>query len=468
MGSHNTSQNPSRRGSTNESIDTEDEWYKHEIRELEQEEYEKKIEAIKPSASINTKLSHVLIELTATVAKIEYEDCQKHDKAMKAKQEAIPGPTRAPPSTPNPPRGPPHRGGLGPPGPPTGVHQPLAMEVDSMGQPIGATSEEMNDHKKVIMRFQGSEDFEDEAAGGATGVASGGGGRNQQPHIVHGSGLDQLDLEDEEDESSHAEAAIAKRQRGRRGRSGDESSPDSDATQSGPDSLMEDTGGSSDNILDSSNQEKRATKKEAIAVAARAAIVAQAQTQQPGSIPINLKAPVVPSTLPISPTTAAAARLASARTEVPAASKISPRISPDKSHKSTSSSGGSRRSRKSIKTASPEAAANGEAVEAGAEDWNDEDYANGGYYDENGEWVEASGYYDENGDWVETGGYYDESGEWVEYAGYYDENGEWVDVEVPETGFPEEGTEPHVEHQQTEDACDQYYEDTGGGRGMLG
>ena len=449
MGSHNTSQNPSRRASTEESIDTEDEWYKHEIRELEQEEYEKKIEAIKPSASINSKLSHVLIELTATVAKIEYEDCQKHDKAMKAKQEAIPGPTRAPPSTPNPPRAPPHRGGLGPPGPPTGVHQPLAMEVNSMGQPIGATSEELNDHKKVIMRFQGSEDFEEEAGG--AGGASGGGGRNQQPHIVHG-GLDQLDLEDEEDESSHAEA-IAKR-RGRRGRSGDESSPDSDATQSGPDSLMEDTGGSSDNILDSSNQEKRATKKGAIAVAASAAIVAQTQ-------PINLKAPVAPSTLPISPTSAASARLASARPE--GASKISPRISPDKSHKSTSSSGGSRRSRKSIKTASPEAAANGEAVEAGAEDWNDEDYANGGYYDENGEWVEASGYYDENGDWVETGGYYDESGEWVEYAGYYDENGEWVDVEVPETGFPEEGTE-HVEHQQAEE----YYEDTGGGHGMLG
>jgi hypothetical protein len=460
LGSHNTSQNPSRRPSTEESIDTEDEWYKHEIRELEQEEYEKKIEAIKPSASINSKLSHVLIELTATVAKIEYEDCQKHDKAMKAKQEAIPGPEAqravppGPPSTPNPLRAPPHRGGLGPPGPPTGAHQPLAMEVDSMGQPIDATSEELNDHKKVIMRFQGSEDFEEEA-GGAGGTS--GGGRNQQPHIVHG-GLDQLDLEDEEDESSHAEA-IAKR-RGRRGRSGDESSPDSDATQSGPDSLMEDTGGSSDNILDSSNQEKRATKKGAIAVAASAAIVAQ--TQPP--IPINLKAPVAPSTLPISPTTAAAARLASARPE--AASKISPRISPDKSHKSTSSSGGSRRSRKSIKTASLEAAANGEAVEAGEEDWNDEDYANGGYHDENGEWVEASGYYDENGDWVETGGYYNESGEWVEYAGYYDENGEWVDVEVPETGFPEEGTE-HVEHQQAEDG-DQYYEDTGGGHGMLG
>ena len=466
MGSHNTSQNPSqnpsRRASTEESIDTEDEWYKHEIRELEQEEYEKKIEAIKPSASINSKLSHVLIELAATVAKIEYEDCQKHDKAMKAKQEAIPGPVAqqagppSTPSTPNPPRGPPHRGGLGPPGPPTGAHQPLAMEVDSMGQPIGATSEELNDHKKVIMRFQGSEDFEEEAGG--AGAASGG-GRNQQPHIVHG-GLDQLDLEDEEDESSHAEA-IAKR-RGRRGRSGDESSPDSDATQSGPDSLMEDTGGSSDNLLDSSNQEKRAAKKGAIAVAASAAIVAQ--TQPP--IPINLKAPVAPSTLPISPTTAAAARLASARPEP--ASKISPRISPDKSHKSTSSSGGSRRSRKSIKTASPEAAANGEAAEAGAEDWNDEEYANGGYYDENGEWVEASGYYDENGDWVETGGYYDESGEWVEYAGYYDENGDWVDVQVPETGFPEEGTEPHVEHQQAEDASGQYYEDTGGGHGMLG
>ena len=119
----------------------------------------------------------------------------------------------------------------------------------------------------------------------------------------------------------------------------------------------------------------------------------------------------------------------------------------------------------SIKTALLEAAFN---VEAGAEDWNDKDSASGRYNGENGEWVEVSGYYDKNGDVVETGGYYDESGKWVEYQGYYNENGEWVDVEVPETGFPEDGTEHVIEHQQTEDACDQYYEDTGGGHGMLG
>ena len=203
MGSHNTSQNPSRRGSTNESIDTEDEWYKHEIRELEQEEYEKNIEAIKPSPSLTSKLSHVLIELTATVAKIESEDCQKHDKAMKAKQNAMPGPAPLGGSAAG-------SSAAGPPAlaPPTGMHVPLA--VDSSALDGQATSDE--DHKRVIMRFQGSEDFEED-------------------------GLD-LDLEDEE-ESSHA------KRKGRRGRSDESSENDSDATQSGPDSLMEDTGGSS-------------------------------------------------------------------------------------------------------------------------------------------------------------------------------------------------------------------------------
>ena len=317
----------SRRQSTEESIDTDDEWYKHEIRELEQEAQEKVLAGIQPSESVSSKMNHVFIELTATVPRIEMDQCIQHDKAMKAKQNTFP-----------PPRPPP--------------------EIQAFGlDPVTCSSDE--DHKKVIMRFQSSED--DEMM--------------------------------EEEESSPAQQLHAKRGgKGRGGRSESLSENDSDATQSGPDSLMEDTGGSSENILENKSKDKN--------------------------------------------------------------SKIDP------SHKSTSSGGSSRKSKKSVKTLALEnsstatltavestgggAAVASEAAEAvaseeagaseeqgGYYDENGEWVESGGYYDENGDWVETGGYYDENGDWVETGGYYDESGEWVEYAGYYDENGEWIDVEPP-------------------------------------
>lgn len=392
LGSHNTS----RRQSTEESIDTDDEWYKHEIQELEKEEFEKKIECIKPSDSTNSKLSDVLIELTATVAEVEYDDCQRHSKDMKAEQEENPGPWLPPPE------------GAALlensfAGPPVGVHIPLTTETNLYVD--GSTSD--IDHKKVIMCFQGSEDFEAKI------------------------GLNQLDLEDEEGESLHD------KKRNQQGHS-DESSPDSDATQSGPDSLMEDTGGSSDNILDSSNQEKKNQRQETVV------------SQQPLQ-PLQIKS--VPSSLPI--------------VEAVTDSKISLPWQDPQSCKSSSSTGSSRHSRKSMKgEVTMTASANYEALaEAGGEredEWTNDEYVSGGYYDENGEWVEAFGYYDQNGDWVETGGYYDDTGKWVEYAGYYDENGDWIDVEVS------------LEHQQEQEVYqeeeDQYYaaEDTGGGNSDLG
>ena len=55
----------SRRQSTEESIDTDDEWYRHEIRELEQEQHEKIISSLKPSESVTSKMNHVFIELVS-------------------------------------------------------------------------------------------------------------------------------------------------------------------------------------------------------------------------------------------------------------------------------------------------------------------------------------------------------------------------------------------------------------------
>ena len=100
--------------------------------------------------------------MTATVDKIEAEECQKHDEEMKSKQQAMPGPKALPPRG----QGVGGPGGPAPPplAPPTGVHMPLAMEMeaDPSGLHASATSEGEADHKKVIMRFQGSEDFETE------------------------------------------------------------------------------------------------------------------------------------------------------------------------------------------------------------------------------------------------------------------------------------------------------------------
>ena len=364
IGSHNTSC----KQSTEESVDTDDdEWYVHEIQEFEKEEQDNKIEGIKPSASIKKKLNYVLVELTATVAEVDYEDCQKHDKEMKDKQERF-----SSQSLPQ-------------------IEQDTLIKRKLTGQPLGidmsvaakanlpvVSSRNDIDHKKVIMCFQGSEDFEAEVS------------------------LSQLHLEDE---------SLNEKKRYYQGHQKFESSPDSDATQSGPDSLMEDTGGSSDNILDSSNQEKKNQKQETVLL------------QQPHQ-PLEIKSD--PSTLPIMETSYCKNSL--------------PRQEPQPC-KNSSSTGSLQHSQKPMKPIFSaiegpitDPASNQVLAEGGnerEEEWDNDDYGSGGYYDENGEWVEAFGYYDENGDWVETGGYYDDNGKWVEYAGYYDENGDWIDVQLP-------------------------------------
>jgi hypothetical protein len=355
--SRSSSRVGSRRQSTEESIDTDDEWYKHEMRELEDLEHEKAAEKIKPSASVTSNMSHVLVELTSEVPRIESEACCEHDRLLRAKQSSIPGP-------PPPPR-------------------PSEVEIYPEAHAGGSSGE---DHKKVIMRFQSSEDYDEE----------------------------------EEDESSHA------KRKGRRGRS-ESSENDSDATQSGPDSLMEDTGGSSDNLLDSSNQEERSNKKAAKKAAAALAREAASAEVAPGDVALETS-----PTLENKPTGSQGS------------------LSSRHSRKSSGSSGSSRRSQRSVK------AANGDATASAASE-KDEDYAQGGYYDENGEWVEASGYYDDNGDWVETGGYYDEAGEWVEYAGYYDDNGEWVEVEPPASYYETNNAGEAAASEAT------YYNDGGGG-----
>eukprot|EP00093_Oithona_nana_P002563 02563.XXX_49196_52513_1 [CDS] Oithona nana genome sequencing. len=301
----------SRRQSTEESIDTDDEWYKHEIRELEQEAQEKVLAGIQPSESVSSKMNHVFIELAATVPRVEMDQCIQHDKAMKAKQN---------------------------------------------------TSDE--DHKKVIMRFQSSED--DEMM--------------------------------EEEESSPAQQLHAKRGgKGRGGRSESLSENDSDATQSGPDSLMEDTGGSSENILENKSKTDKNSK-----------IVDQGgHLQKSSSSGSSRKSKKSVKTLALENSSAATTAVESTGGATAAASEA-------------------------VEVVASASEETGAQDQGGYYDENGEWVESGGYYDENGDWVETGGYYDENGDWVETGGYYDETGEWVEYAGYYDENGEWVDVDPPE------------------------------------
>ena len=401
----------SRRQSTEESIDTDDEWYRHEIRELEQIEYEKKLESVRPSASINEKMNHVFIELSATVPKTELEACQAFDREQKSKQATF-----------------------GPPPRPTAESAGALLLAG--GLPAAATTEaiytstsEDEDHKKVIMRFQSSaEDY---------------------------------DAEDSRDESSHA------KRKGRKGHS-ESSENDSEATQSGPDSLMEDTGNSSDNlVLDSSDPNQpphRTRRKSSQPKASKIGInIKQANQQLGGPPPASKSSSSVEAT-------ASGGGLHGSQGSLSSSQKSHRKGSNGSGNNSAGSSNGSRKSQRSVKQQQQNSSSgngNGNNVVAenqnttnvtkvegmpGPDEYDDEEYdedeyGTGGYYDENGEWVEASGYYDENGDWVETGGYYDESGEWVEYAGYYDENGDWIDVEVPEE-IPDQS---------------QYYQDSGGG-----
>ena len=65
----------SRRQSTEESIDTEDEWYQHEILRLQKLEYEQELQKIHPSDSVGNKMDTVLGELHKKVITVSEEAC---------------------------------------------------------------------------------------------------------------------------------------------------------------------------------------------------------------------------------------------------------------------------------------------------------------------------------------------------------------------------------------------------------
>ena len=77
----------SRRQSTEESIDTEDEWYQHEILRLQKLEYEQEMQKIHPSDSVSNKMDTVLGELQGRVEPLSEEQCRKLELETKKKLE---------------------------------------------------------------------------------------------------------------------------------------------------------------------------------------------------------------------------------------------------------------------------------------------------------------------------------------------------------------------------------------------
>jgi len=67
----------SRRQSTEEGIDIEDEWYQHEILRLQKLEYEQELQKIHPSDSVGNKMDSVLGELHTKVIPVSEEECNK-------------------------------------------------------------------------------------------------------------------------------------------------------------------------------------------------------------------------------------------------------------------------------------------------------------------------------------------------------------------------------------------------------
>eukprot|EP00090_Calanus_glacialis_P020380 TRINITY_DN3135_c0_g1_i1.p1 TRINITY_DN3135_c0_g1~~TRINITY_DN3135_c0_g1_i1.p1 ORF type:complete len:2025 (-),score=403.35 TRINITY_DN3135_c0_g1_i1:1587-7220(-) len=67
----------SRRQSTEESIDTDDEWYQHEILRLQKLEYEQELQKIHPSDSVGNKMDSVLGELHTKVIPVSEEECNR-------------------------------------------------------------------------------------------------------------------------------------------------------------------------------------------------------------------------------------------------------------------------------------------------------------------------------------------------------------------------------------------------------
>jgi len=88
----NISRVGSRRQSTEESIDTDDEWYRHEMRELEELEYEKQVEQIKPSPSVTHQMNLALKELCSVKPPIEKDTCDFVEAERMSAQNALPGP----------------------------------------------------------------------------------------------------------------------------------------------------------------------------------------------------------------------------------------------------------------------------------------------------------------------------------------------------------------------------------------
>ena len=473
----------SRRQSTEESIDSEDEWYRHEMRQLENEEYETEASKIKPPQEVNEQMNGVFNELAAMVKPVEKEECDKKEAARLAKQQEMKPKTPPPPPPPQ------------------------------TEEPVPSTSKDIGDHRKVIMRFESSDMDEDDDYG------------------IDDDGA-------ESDETSHDHArrkGVAKND--------DSSDNDSDATQSGPDSLMDDScedrrRSSIDDMLSDQSGKKKGTasKQKSSLTSIKAIKETETDTQSsPSERDLRFqKSSGLPSQQTQSLDTIASSKesISSSQphdskhsrvttsdestnkqrsivqkqiTETSSKDSISSKsaaadsvtITEDKpsSESSKTSSKSSKRaiSRKSItptNARSPSGSTNGKATFAVAASDNPEqqhapleatsswmntgayEYSPG-YYDENGEWVEQSGFYDENGDWVETGGYYTEdTGEWIDYAGYYDDEGEWIDVEPPDTYYASlelfyananADSTTNVTGEYTDPNAGVYYDDGGGG-----
>ena len=477
MNSRASSRVSSRRQSTEESIDSEDEWYRHEMRQLQDMEYETEASKIKPPQEVNEQMNGVFNELTATVKPVEKEECDKEEASRMAKQQHI----QEKPKTPPPPQA---------------------------EEPVPSTSKNIGDHKKVIMRFESS-DVDD----------------------------DEYDVDDdgaESDETSHDHArrkGVAK--------TDDSSENDSDATQSGPDSLMDDSSdaarrrSSIDDMLSDQSGKKKgiSTKKKSSLTSVKAIKDLETDTQSsPSERASKIRQTArMPSQQSQSVETFASSKESISSSQPPdskittsdestlkskgtinkqitetsskdslsskSAAADSPIEEKVSSASSKTSSKSSKRpiSRKSITPTnslagarSPSGSANGKANEndnqephqtlEGKSSWmNTGAYEySPGYYDENSEWIEQSGYYDENGDWVETGGYYTEdTGEYVEYAGYYDDNEEWIDVEPPdlyyaslEAFYANANVDTPVNTNEEYNDPNAYYDDGGGG-GLL-
>ena len=350
-----SSRNGSRRQSTTEdSIDSEDEWYKHEMKNLEDMEYEKKMAEVKPSASVDHQMGIVFKELTESVKHIEKEDCDLNEaeRMTKAKKDAA-----LPPPPP-------------PPDKPEEVH-PDPEKSD------------LEEYKKVIKRFEDSDENDEE----------------------------EDDIDDDGAVSEESTHHAKRKAGGAKGRLLGSLASDSDATQSGPDSLVMES--DEDRLKGVSAMAKHMSSKESL----------QSKRSNGGKSSSTEKSTGAASTKP------------------------TPSIKID---------------------SPPNKQEGGEWVGEGGQTTNE--WAEGayeyspGYYDDNGEWVDQSGYYDENGDWVETGGYYDENEEWIEYAGYYDDvTGEWVDV-IPPPKYYESLTKAMLEYEgEGGEAAEAAPPDPGGG-----